>query len=415
MEDAVVSKVRDNDGLHKRRGIWHYKLKVGGRWREFSSGTTNYQAARKARQQALQQQEEGRLPTDTARWPFEKAAADWLADRERAVAPQTLRIDRERLKPLLRVFSGRRLCEFTPADVRTYQARRMKEVGNRTINLETKGLRMILKRSRLWARIADDYKALPENTRGPGRALLPSDERHLFETAASNPNWGVAYLCALVAANTTARGCELKGLLLSDVDLEAGTMGIRRASTKTDAGCRVIPLNQTAKWALTRLIERAQSLGASTPECYVLPAANFRRTKGPESAAGTGFNPHHPQKTWRTAWRALLKVAAESAGRAAARAALGNGARLGEAKAAWRAAAKPFMKLRFHDLRHHSITKLAEAGVPEQTLMAIAGHVSREMLEHYSHIRLQAKRDAVTSIENFPAQVGVEAQTARPN
>jgi len=30
-----------------------------------------------------------------------------------------------------------------------------------------------------------------------------------------------------------------------------------------------------------------------------------------------------------------------------------------------------------------------------QTIMAIAGHVSRQMLEHYSHIRLEAKRRAV--------------------
>jgi integrase len=60
--------------------------------------------------------------------------------------------------------------------------------------------------------------------------------------------------------------------------------------------------------------------------------------------------------------------------------------------------------LRFHDLRHHCITKLAEAGVAEQTLMAIAGHVSREMLEHYSHIRMQAKREAVESLENVVVQ-----------
>jgi hypothetical protein len=32
--------------------------------------------------------------------------------------------------------------------------------------------------------------------------------------------------------------------------------------------------------------------------------------------------------------------------------------------------------------------------------MAIAGHVSREMLEHYSHIRQQAKRRAVESLDN---------------
>jgi hypothetical protein len=34
--------------------------------------------------------------------------------------------------------------------------------------------------------------------------------------------------------------------------------------------------------------------------------------------------------------------------------------------------------------------------------MAIAGHVSREMLEHYSHIRMQAKRDAVAALERKP-------------
>jgi hypothetical protein len=52
-------------------------------------------------------------------------------------------------------------------------------------------------------------------------------------------------------------------------------------------------------------------------------------------------------------------------------------------------------------VRHHAITKLAES--PEasgQTIMAIAGHVSREMLEHYSHIRQQAKRKAVKSRDN---------------
>ena len=31
--------------------------------------------------------------------------------------------------------------------------------------------------------------------------------------------------------------------------------------------------------------------------------------------------------------------------------------------------------------------------------MAIAGHVSRRMLEHYSHIRMDAKRKAVEAIE----------------
>ena len=34
----------------------------------------------------------------------------------------------------------------------------------------------------------------------------------------------------------------------------------------------------------------------------------------------------------------------------------------------------------------------------EQTIMDIAGHVSRNMLKHYSHIRMEAKRDALESL-----------------
>jgi integrase len=39
--------------------------------------------------------------------------------------------------------------------------------------------------------------------------------------------------------------------------------------------------------------------------------------------------------------------------------------------------------LRFHDLRHHAITELAEGQASEQTIRSIAGHVSQKMLEHY--------------------------------
>lgn len=43
---------------------------------------------------------------------------------------------------------------------------------------------------------------------------------------------------------------------------------------------------------------------------------------------------------------------------------------------------------------------MAEAGVPEMTIMAIAGHVSRAMLERYSHISVAAKRRAVEALMN---------------
>jgi integrase len=68
------------------------------------------------------------------------------------------------------------------------------------------------------------------------------------------------------------------------------------------------------------------------------------------------------------------------------------------------------LELRFHDLRHTCITKLAESQASEQTLMAIAGHVSRRMIEHYSHIRMAAKRSAVDAIVE-----GVNQSLNQPN
>jgi integrase len=62
----------------------------------------------------------------------------------------------------------------------------------------------------------------------------------------------------------------------------------------------------------------------------------------------------------------------------------------------------PLAGLRFHDLRHTCITKLAEGQASEQTIMAIAGRVSRKMLEHYSHIRMEAKRAALDAIVQAP-------------
>src|ERR1019366_6418744 len=53
---------------------------------------------------------------------------------------------------------------------------------------------------------------------------------------------------------------------------------------------------------------------------------------------------------------------------------------------------------RWHDNRHTLITDLAESGAGDETIRDIAGHVSRQMLKHYSHIRMAAKRAALESI-----------------
>ena len=67
-------------------------------------------------------------------------------------------------------------------------------------------------------------------------------------------------------------------------------------------------------------------------------------------------------------------------------------------KAGIRDIKSPLAGLRFHDLRHHAITELAESQVSDQTIMAIAGHVSQKMLARYSHVRTEARRQAVAAL-----------------
>jgi integrase len=127
---------------------------------------------------------------------------------------------------------------------------------------------------------------------------------------------------------------------------------------------------------LAELKDRADKLGSSEPQHYVFPACE----------CGV-IEPTKPMKGWRTAWRHLTTKAG-------------------------------LKGLRFHDLRHQAITELCEAGLSDMTIMGIAGHVSKEMLAHYSHIRLQAKRQAVEALEMslpMPAKATVEAESVRVN
>jgi integrase len=358
-----MGAIPDNDGIHKRRGVWYYRLRIDGRLRELSTRSRNYQEARRIRQEVVEAHRKGQLPTDLARCPFDRVAEDWLAGRKVRVSAKTYSSDTERLRPLRKAFGSCRLEELVVnggALIRAYQLRRSSRI--RACNMELTIIRQILKLARLWRRVEDDVRSLPERSRGPGRALTADEESRLWAMASSRPDWQVPYLCGMLAANTTMRSCEIKGLRLMDVDLNARLLNIRR--TKTDAGVRMIPLNTTAHWALTQLVARAKRLGSTLPEHYLLPRRLATRT----------YDPTQHQLSWRSAWRRLTKAAGQRG-------------------------------LRFHDLRHHSITRLAEAGVPEQTLMAIAGHVSRKMLEHYSHIRVQAKRDAVLLLEPKPAEL----------
>ena len=122
------------------------------------------------------------------------------------------------------------------------------------------------------------------------------------------PEWETAYLAAILCLNTTTRGCELKGLHWSDVDLFSKTLTIRKS--KTTAGERVIPLTDVAASALARLRRRAEGFGTVEPSHYVfatfVPKFKFSGKKAIDYKL-TGFDPTRHLKSWGSAWRTLTK------------------------------------------------------------------------------------------------------------
>jgi integrase len=357
--------------LFKRNKTWHTHFFVNGQGFRQSLDTSDWREAQAKEKQLIAEASEGKLrhnSTTLARLPFGQAADEYVNARKLELAHARQAKEKQLLVQLRLYFKQEPLKAVTVKRITDYRTWRAEQkVGPATLNAELGILRRILKRARLWARVADDIRPLKEPST-IGRAITEEEKQRLLKTAVMRPEWETAYLAAILCLNTTARGCELKGLQWCDVDLFARTLTIRKS--KTAAGERVVPLTGVAISALARLRRRAEGFGTVEPSHYVFAAFVPKFTFSGKRVVDynvTGFEPTRRVKSWRTAWRTLTKKAG-------------------------------LPGFRFHDLRHCAITQLAENGTADSTIMAIAGHVSRRMLERYSHVRMEAKRNAMESL-----------------
>ena len=173
------------------------------------------------------------------------------------------------------------------------------------------------------------------------------------------------YCAAVVAANTSMRGVEVRHVRRKDVDLDKawdvesaiGKGVLYVGHSKNETSKRRIPLNGAARDAITRMLKRADELGHTDAEHYLWCANQHHN-----------YDPTKPGKKWDVAWRSLRKAAG-------------------------------LPGFRFHDLRHTVVTDLLEAGEPEHVIQAVTGQLSKKMLEHYSHQRLKAKGQMLERME----------------
>jgi len=375
--------------LTKRGKTWHTHFFVDGQRYRQSLHTSKYREAEKEERKLKDRAERGELSPAAqqfTRLGFAEAAERYVESRKLELSDVSLKKEHQLLVQPRRFFKSEPLSRISSDRLLSFREWRVAQhVGCATINMEMGVIRRILKRAKRWHLLAADIKPLKER-RTVGRAMTLDEKLRLLRLAAGKPDWQMARLAMTLALNTTMRGCELKGLRWSDVNLMGKLLTIRKS--KTDAGERVIPLNNAALAAVLELRERAKGFGGLEIGHFVFP-----------SCENGNMNPTMPQKSWRTAWRYLTRaIECPMCKRIQAPAAECCNNRC---KADIRDVKSPTAGLRFHDLRHHAITELAESQVSDQTIMAIAGHVSPKMLAHYSHVRLEAKRNALEALARF--------------
>ena len=310
---------------------------------------------------------------------FREAAPIWFEAHRQHVGTGTARDYGQCIRSLLAFFAELPLAQIHIGHFEQYQRMRstgtgdLRRAGASRVNHELNTLSQILNRAGLWAPLAPHYKPMKLPKATVGCALAVEDEERLFRMAATNPRWKLAYCCSLITANTTAGPAEIANLRLGDIIGDTASMAIRiEEGVKNKHRRRTIPLNEPAAWAVRMLLKRAQKIGATAPEHYLLP----HRARNGEQ----GFDVTRHIYSWRTAWN-KLRVAARL----------------------------PY--LRMYDLRHHAITRLLEdEEVSERTVIELAGHVSRAMLERYSHIRMRTKREAVDALAKKGTNLAGKAQ-----
>lgn len=301
---------------------------------------------------------------------LKEAGPIFLESRRPYLGDHTL-YDYERyLRVLAKFFGRKRLEEISADDVRALQQERLRSCGGSRINAECSLLQQILKRVGLWAKIRDDYQAMPLPKESRGRALTEQEEYRLFKVASLNPNWEVCYNFAVLSAHTAAGPGEIRHLRLRDVFLGDGDPArawIRvREGAKNEYRVRSIPLNKEAFEAVQELLRIGRERGAHLPDHYLIPK-KIRGKGNPRFNRPEYFDPTHCVTTFKSAWKEMC-AAAEITG------------------------------FRMYDLRHHCLTRLAEK-VPEHVILKIAGHVSPAMLRrYYAHVRDAAVHEAIDGL-----------------
>jgi integrase len=345
-------------------------MKTGGRRdRRHVSGRTRSEVARKLRD--LQAKRDAGVVLDAGRSP---TAAAWLAHFVETVAAPRLRpstLERYRLatRQLDPYLLHHRLDRLQPEQVESVYRELGTTLAPASVlychRVLSRALKVAVQRGRVARNVCTlvDTPSLPRNEIRP---LTTAGARAVLDAASADRHaarWSVALALG-------RRQGEALGLAWDDLDLEGGTLTVRRAlqrqlgrglvlvEPKSRAGHRTISLPPQLVDALC-----AHRAGQAAER---LRAGNVWEAHGLVFAQPNG-RPVDPRADHR-AWKNLL-------------------------------AASGVPDARLHDARHTAATLLLSQGVPARVAMEILGHSQISLtLQTYSHVTAELHRDAADKV-----------------
>ena len=350
--------------LFRRGEVWWYEFWFAGRRIRESSKSASKTVARNAEQKRKRELEQGFNDFTDVRQErvrtFGDLAREYLENYKLRL-PQSAVYAAYAVGHVVRLLGPKMLVDITEQTVTQYQNARLREAtAPKSVNEEVGFLLRILGEpgDLLRARLRRKRLLKLKVHQTVGKAYSEEEKERMLAEArtARSPH---LYPAIILSLNAGVRDAELKRLTWAQIDIEKRYLTVGRSKTEAGEG-RTIPLNS----AVMEMLEDYRAwyrykFHDLRPEWYVFPFGNPHPS-----------DPTRHVTTFKTAWNNLRK--------------------------------KTKIVGRWHDQRHTLITDLAESGAGDQTIMDIAGHVSKQMLKHYSHIRMEAKRTALESILKKP-------------
>lgn len=364
--------------IHKGTdGRWHGYVSMGlkregARDRRHVSGVRRVDVVAKVRD--LERQRDSSVAQEAGR---ASTVADWLEHwldtiAARKVRPRTLEGYRSKLRVhVVPALGHHRLDRLQPEHVEAFYAECERSGMAPASTLQchrilSRALKVAMQRGKVARNVCMLVDA-PSLVRAEVDPLTASEARRLLDAARGTRNgarWSVALSLGL-------RQGEALGLRWSDLDLDAGTLTVRRAlqrqrgkglvfvEPKSRAGRRTIVLPRPLREAL-----RAQRAAQAEER---LAAGSVWHDHDLLFAQVNG-KPVEPRRDWQN-WKELLS-------RAGVRDA------------------------RLHDARHTAATLLMQQGVPARVAMQILGHSQISLtLGTYSHVVPELAEDAAERME----------------